>query len=202
MRPFSQACENNKRPILSILQQYLTDACTLLEIGSGTGQHAVFFAEHLPHVQWQPTDLGVALSGMRMWFESSSSNNLLPPLALDVRETDWPVVEMSCAFTANTIHIMDEIAVTQLFVGVGARLLPGGLFFTYGPFIYQGQYTSPSNQEFDRWLKARDPSSGIKSVEVLKAQAKEVGLRLLADHDMPANNQLLVWQKIEREING
>ena len=196
MQPFSQACENNKQPILSVLQQYLQKPLTVWEIGSGTGQHAVYLAEKLPHIQWQPTDLAASLAGIKRWIDGSQTNNLLPPLFLDVCASPWPTDEMAAAFTANTIHIMNDTATREMFLGVGSRLLPDGLFFTYGPFLYGGRYTSDSNQTFDQWLKERDPSSGIKEIEILKTDAARVGLSLVNDHKMPANNQLLVWKKV------
>lgn len=202
MRPFSHACENNKQPILSVLQNYLQQPLTLQkplkiwEIGSGTGQHAVYFSQQLPHIQWQPTDLKPALAGINLWIDESQTDNLLRPLLLDVCSLQWPTNEMGAAFTANTIHIMSDTATRNMFLGVGSRLLPGGLFFTYGPFLYKGRYTSDSNQTFDQWLKERDPLSGIKEIEVLKTHAASVGLSLVKDHNMPANNQLLVWKKV------
>ena len=196
MRPFSQACENNKQPILLVLQPYLQRPLKLWEIGSGTGQHAAYFAQNLPHIQWQPTDLTPALAGIKLWVDESQTDNLLLPLFLDVCEVRWPTSEMAAVFTANTIHIMNDDATREMFLGVGSRLLPGGLFFTYGPFLYEGRYTSDSNQTFDQWLKARDPSSGIKEIAVLKSHAARFGLSLVRDHKMPANNQLLVWKKV------
>lgn len=195
MGPFSQACENNKQPILTVLKEYLDQPLTVWEIGSGTGQHAAHFSQHLPHIRWQPTDLPTALPGIAQWREAAGADNFLPELALDVSSVEWPVNEMAAVYTANTIHIVSTSTAKDLFEGVGARLITKGVFFTYGPFMYDGQYTSASNQRFDQVLKARDPNSGIKAVELLLSYAKTQGLTLIKDHAMPANNQLLVWQK-------
>lgn len=196
MRPFSQACENNKAPILARLRPYLKPSVTVWEIGSGTGQHAVYFAEQMPHIQWQPTDLPDALPGITAWMLDSPAKNVAQPLVLDVCEQPWPADDMDMVYTANTIHIIEEAAVAALFEGIGRLLKVGGLFFIYGPFIYGGAYTSESNAQFDLWLKARDPNRGIKSLEGLEVLGRRTGLRLKADHAMPANNQLLVWEKI------
>lgn len=196
MLPFSQACENNKKPILDHLRGYLKAPIRVWEIGSGTGQHAAYFSEQLPHIRWQPTDLPAALPGIAQWRATVATDNFLPALALDVTMGDWPTDEMSAVYTANTIHIISAAAVKNLFEGVGARLVPEGLFFTYGPFLYDGSYTSESNESFDQWLKERDPHSGIKAIETLKAHASEFDMVLIKDHGMPANNQLLVWQKL------
>ena len=191
----SEACERNKDPILRILTGVLARCRGVLEIGSGTGQHAVHFATHLPHLRWQPSDRPEYLPGLRERIAHDGPPNLLPPLELDARNLPWPVSRFDAVFTANTLHIMEWAAVEDLFRGVGAVLDTPGVFCVYGPFRYGGHYTSASNAEFDKYLQARDPLSGIRDFEDVNNLAGEQGLYLLEDHAMPANNQLLVWHK-------
>jgi SAM-dependent methyltransferase len=189
----SEACERNKGPILAILASALANSRKVLEIGSGTGQHAVHFAAHLPHLLWQPSDTGAYLAGLRERIAGEGTPNLLPALELDVRDQPWQVESVDAIFTANTLHIMGWAAVQDLFRGVGA--IAPALLCIYGPFRYGGKYTSASNSEFDHYLRARDPESGIRGFEDVNTLSGEQGLSLLADHAMPANNQLLIWQK-------
>lgn len=189
----SEACERNKGPILAILASAFANTRKVLEIGSGTGQHAVHFAAHLPHLLWQPSDTGTYLAGLRERIAGEGTPNLLPALELDVRDQPWQVDSVDAIFTANTLHIMGWAAVQDLFRGVGA--VAPALLCIYGPFRYGGKYTSASNSEFDRYLRARDPESGIRDFEDVNTLSGEQGLHLLADHAMPANNQLLIWQK-------
>lgn len=196
MLPFSEACERNKGPLLEILQTlFAPPVRTVLEIGSGTGQHAVYFARNLPHLIWQPTDMtGLADLNERIRLEGSP--NVRPAIALDVRDEPWPVSRTDAIFSANTLHIMSWECVQHFFRGVGQVLAPGGLLCVYGPFCYEGRYTSDSNAEFDRYLKARDPLSGIRDAEAVDQLAAEHGLQLIADHPMPANNQTRVWRHV------
>jgi cyclopropane fatty-acyl-phospholipid synthase-like methyltransferase len=191
----SEAAERNKAPILAILAQAFAHSRRVLEIGSGTGQHAVHFAAHLPHLTWQPTDRGEYLEGLRARLAREGTPNLRPPLELDVRNLPWQVEPVDAIFTANTLHIMSRSAVEDLFRGVGAVLVAPAVLCIYGPFRYNGQYTSASNAEFDRYLKARDPQSGIRDFTDVNTLSSQQGLSLLADHSMPANNQLLIWHK-------
>lgn len=191
----SEACERNKGPILRILAEALARSRAVLEIGSGTGQHAVHFATHLPHLSWQPSDRAEYLPGLRERIAREGPANLRAAVELDVREFPWQVDPVDAVFTANTLHIMDWAAVQDLFRGVGAVLSAPGVFCAYGPFRYGGHYTSASNAEFDAYLKARDPRSGIRNFEDVNILSSEQGLRLLADHPLPANNQLLLWHK-------
>jgi cyclopropane fatty-acyl-phospholipid synthase-like methyltransferase len=191
----SEAAERNKAPILAILAQAFAHSRRVLEIGSGTGQHAVHFAAHLPHLTWQPTDRGEYLEGLRARLAQEGTPNLRPPLELDVRSLPWQVEPVDAIFTANTLHIMSRSAVADLFRGVGAVLVAPAVLCIYGPFRYNGQYTSASNAEFDRYLKARDPQSGIRDFTDVNTLSSQQGLSLLADHSMPANNQLLIWHK-------
>ncbi len=194
--PFSQACENNKAPILAVLKQYLTEAASVLEIGSGTGQHAVFFAERLPQLRWQTSDRCHMLPGITAWQAQAGLPNLPPPLELDVAVWPWPVLETDVVFSANTAHIMSWPLVKALVDGVGRVLHADGLFMLYGPFNYDGRHTSESNAQFDRMLRTRDPESGIRDIEALVLHADKAGLEIIADHAMPANNRLLVWRRV------
>jgi len=192
--PFSQACENNKRAILAVLRSCFVDRDSVLEIGSGTGQHAVYFSENLKHIQWQPTDREEYLEGLIGRIEQEGPSNLLQPLKLDVNDV-WPVTATSAIYSANTVHIMSWQEVEKLFTSLQSVLKPQGIFCLYGPFNYNNNYSSDSNRTFDQWLKTRDPDSGIRNFEAIDRLAKEAGLYLLNDHVMPANNQLLVWKK-------
>ncbi|SDJ11717.1 Protein of unknown function [Ferrimonas sediminum] len=188
--PFSQSCENNKDPILKRLQQAFSGVSRVLEIGSGTGQHAVYFAEHLPHLHWQPSDQGEYLNGLALRLAAASLPNLASEIELDV-EGDWPTQRFDAAFTANTCHIMAWPLVEKLFAGVALRLEAGGVFCVYGPFNEGGRFSSDSNASFDQWLKQRDPVSGIRDLEAIVALAGRHGLQLQCNHAMPANNRLL-----------
>jgi len=194
----SEACERNKGPILRILEDAFAHSREVLEIGSGTGQHAVHFAAHLPHLAWQPTDRGDYLPGLRERIAREGTPNLRPPTELDVREAPWRVGRFDAVFTANTLHIMGWTAVEDLFRGIGAHLDAPGTVCIYGPFRYGGRYTSQSNAEFDEYLRGTYPDGGIRDFEQVCALAQEQGLELVADHPMPANNQLIVWRKRER----
>jgi SAM-dependent methyltransferase len=191
----SDACERNKGPILEILSGAFARSRKVLEIGSGTGQHATHFAAHLPHLIWQPSDTGDYLTGLRERISHEGTPNLRAPLELDVRDLPWPVEPVDAIFTANTLHIMSWDAVKDLFRGIGAVMSGPGTLCIYGPFRYGGRFTSSSNAEFDRYLRARDPDSGIRDFEEVNTLSSEQGLSLLADHPMPANNQLIIWHK-------
>lgn len=193
MKPFAESCEQNKWPILDVLRQEFAQATRVLEIGSGTGQHAVFFAQQLPHLLWQTSDVAEYHAGIRDWLDEAGLHNVRPPLRLDVLADAWPQQSFDAVFSANTVHIMGWPEVEAMFAGIGAVLELGGRFCLYGPFNYGGRFTSDSNARFDQWLKARDPRSGVRNVEDLVALADAAGLRLLRDHAMPANNRSLVW---------
>lgn len=195
MLPFSAACERNKDPILEVLRARFADRTSVLEIGSGTGQHAVHFARALGHLSWHPTEQLAYLADLAERVRLEGPQNLRIPTLLDVRQSVWPVRSVDAVFTANTLHIMSWPEVLALYKGVGAVLAPGGVFCVYGPFRYQGRYTSDSNQEFDRMLQERDPNSGLRDIEAVTTLALQYGMRLDADHDLPANNRLLVFAK-------
>ena len=194
-RPFSEACENNKAPILAVLRELLGECRRVLEIGSGTGQHAVHFARHLPRLQWQPTDLAESLPGIENWMRYAALENILPPVELDVSQPEWPLGRFCAGFSANTAHIMGWPEVERMFEGLSRHLVDGAPFALYGPFNYGGQYTAESNQRFDRWLKARNPVSGLKDLDDLLALAARTGFALEDDFEMPVNNRLLVWRR-------
>lgn len=194
-KPYSQACENNKKPILAVLQQVFANARTVVEFGSGTGQHAAYFAAEMPWLVWQPTDRQENLAGIAAWREEVSLPNLREPLELDVDQPRWPVDGADAVFSANTCHIMSWPQVERLVAGVGNILAHDGFFCLYGPFNYAGQYTSASNADFDAMLRARDPASGLRGIEAMHRLTAAAGLEPEADHAMPANNRLLVWRK-------
>jgi cyclopropane fatty-acyl-phospholipid synthase-like methyltransferase len=191
----AESCERNKEPILRVLQRELARARSVLEIGSGTGQHAVYFAAHLPHLTWQASEVPALLPALEARLRLEGATNLPAALALDVRASPWPCAPVDAIFSANTLHIMGMDGVRDFFRGAGTVLGPHGTVCVYGPFNYGGRFTSDSNAQFDAWLKARDPCSGIRDFEALEALAGDAGLALAADHAMPANNRTLVWRR-------
>ena len=196
--PFSEACERNKGPILEVLQRWLgRQAGVVLEIGAGTGQHAVHFARNLPRLSWQPTERLESLASLTARIELEGTCNLLAPLELEVEQMTWPCAadSVDAVYTANTLHIVSWPQVQALFRGVGRVLRDDGLLIVYGPFRYGGQFTSHSNSVFDAALRSRDPLSGIRDFEAVDALAAAQGLRLVEDCAMPANNQALVWRR-------
>jgi len=196
MKPYAESCDQNREAILAVLQPRLAGAESLLEIGSGTGQHAVYFAAALPQLRWQTSDRADNHPGIHAWLDEARLANVLPPLALDVADaTAWPASQYQAVFTANTVHIMGEAEVQALFAGVGRVLAAGGRFLVYGPFNYGGRYSSDSNARFDQWLKARDPRSGIKDLDWLRSLAAAADMVLEEDIGMPANNRTLVWRR-------
>jgi SAM-dependent methyltransferase len=193
--PCSEASERNKGPILAILEKVLTDPGLVLEIGAGTGQHAVHFARHLPHLDWLPTDQREWLGPLGERVRLEGTANLKAPLELDVNSADWPLASADIVYSANTLHIIAWKETEALFRGVGRVLAPRGRLVLYGPFRFGGDYTSASNAAFDAYLKRRDAASGIRDFEAVDALAGTEGLRLEANHAMPANNQLLLWRR-------
>lgn len=194
MKRFSDACERNREPILAILRRVFADRTSVLEIGSGTGQHAAYFAPALPHLAWQPSDVAENLPSIRTWREEAQTPRLLEPVELDV-DRPFPAVEADAVFSANTCHIMSWQQVERFFAGIGKLLPSGGVLALYGPFHYGGKPTSPSNAEFDEWLRNRDPNSGIRDFEAIAALAQRHGMVLREDNAMPANNHLLVFDR-------
>jgi len=195
VKPFSEACERNREPILEVLREAFATARRVLEIGSGTGQHAVFFAEALPHLLWQTADLPEAHAGILSWLEEAAMPNVLAPLELDVNRFDWQGARYDAVFSANTAHILSWPEVEQMFAGVGMALPEGGVFCLYGPFKQGGRHTSESNARFDAALRERDPRMGLRDVQELRRLAERHGLILERDVAMPASNRTLVWRR-------
>jgi SAM-dependent methyltransferase len=191
MLPLSEACERNKGPILEVLRSAFADRKQVLEIGSGTGQHAVHFAAELPHLTWHPTEQLKYLPDLGARIKQEGGVNLRAPAVLDVKQAIWPLRSADAVFTANTLHIMSWAEVLELFRGLGGILSAGGVLCIYGPFRYDGRYTSDSNRDFDRMLQERDPLSGLRDIHAVTAVAAPYGIALKTDHDLPANNRLL-----------
>ena len=196
-KPFSPSCERNAGPILEVLRRHLGGARTVLEVGSGTGQHAVHFAAALPWLQWQASDRAGNLPGIRAWLDEAGLPNTPAPLELDV-DRGFPGERFDAVFSANTLHIMGWPQVQAFFSGVERVLDAGGALVVYGPFNYGGAYTSESNREFDRWLGERDAASAIRDFEAVDRLAAGAGLVLVEDVAMPANNRCLVWRRVPR----
>ncbi|MGB1111115.1 MAG: DUF938 domain-containing protein [Gammaproteobacteria bacterium] len=195
-KPYSESCDQNREPILAVLREVFADRTRVLELGSGTGQHAAWFPQHLPHLHWQPSDLPGNLLGIRLWLEEATLSNVADPIAIDANDNPWPGVQADAVFTANTFHIMGWEECRECIAKVGALLPSGGVFAIYGPFNYEGRFTSESNARFQDWLKARDPRSGIRDFEAIARDAAEAGMDLLKDYEMPANNRTLVFRKL------
>lgn len=196
MKPFSQSCENNKKPILSELSPFFADRKQVLEVGSGTGQHAVHFAKAMPHLQWQCGDLPENHHGIMQWINDEQIANIKKPLNTNAELPHWNIGQVDCAFSANTLHIMSWENVQRLFKHLDEVLLPSAKLAVYGPFNYKGEFTSESNVRFDQWLKQNAVHQGIRDFEAVNALAEGIGLQLLADNEMPANNRLLFWQRL------
>jgi cyclopropane fatty-acyl-phospholipid synthase-like methyltransferase len=196
MLPFSEACERNKGPILEVLRAAFADRTQVLEIGSGTGQHAVHFAAHLTHLTWHPTEQLAYLADLASRVKLEGTRNLRQPTVLDVKQSIWPLRSVDALFSANTLHIMGWSEVEAMFRGIDAVLPPHGVVCIYGPFRYEGRYTSDSNRDFDLMLKDRDPLSGLRDMTEINALAGRHALRLRADHDLPANNRLLEFVRL------
>ena len=196
MLPISEPCERNKDAILDLLKRVFGDRTSVLEIGSGTGQHACYFAQNLPHLNWQPSDFGEYLPGLEARLNLSELSNLSSALELDVRTGNVPQGNFDAVFSANSLHIMSAESVECFFSLVGTVLKVGGLLTIYGPFNYNGAYSSESNERFDGWLKSQNPERAIRGFEWVDSLAKEARFECLEDNAMPANNRLLVWRKL------
>ena len=192
---FAAAAERNAAPLLEILRHEFADSRSVLEIGSGTGQHAVTFAGQLPHLSWQPSDVAENCPGIKAWISDSKLDNVLPPIELDVRDNDAGDAQFDAAFSANTAHIMDLDAVQRMFGVLGKALEPGGLFCLYGPFCIDGQFNTPSNEAFDASLRQRDASMGIRDLEVLDLFAMINRMQRERLYAMPSNNYAVLWRK-------
>ncbi|MBW2423600.1 MAG: DUF938 domain-containing protein [Deltaproteobacteria bacterium] len=190
------ATHRNREPILAVLSRWLIEPAAVLEIASGTGQHAVFFAERLPHVEWQPSERDPeGLASIEAWVVDSGLPNVTRPIALDACAEAWSVGQVDAIFNANMIHIAPWEVALGLFEGAGRVLRPGGLLFLYGPFRMAGEHTAPSNAAFDADLRRRDPRWGVRDVEAVEAVAERAGLFLVEHDELPANNRLLVFRR-------
>lgn len=193
-KPISQACERNRDPLLAVLRESFRDRSAVLEIGSGTGQHAVHFAGALPYLIWQTSDRAEYLRGISMWLDEAALSNTPPPLVFDVN-LNWPTQRFDAIFSANTLHIMSWIEVERLFARLPDVMAQSAKLVIYGPFNYAGQFTSDSNARFDATLKQQAAHQGLRDQEAVIALADQIGLRLLEDRAMPANNRCLIWQR-------
>lgn len=194
-KPYSPASQRNRDPILAVLREHFVDREQVLEIGSGTGQHAVHFAAALPHLRWQTSDRAENLGGIRAWLDEAALTNTPAPLELDVTQRQWPAQRYDAVYSANTVHIMSWPEVELLFARLPEVMTAQARLALYGPFNYGGRHTSDSNAAFDASLKASVPHRGIRDFEAVDALARGIGLELLEDRAMPANNRCLVWQR-------
>ncbi len=194
MKQYSAACDQNKDPILKVIKPLLLNAKSVLEVGSGTGQHCVYFAKELPHLTWQASDQSMYLPSVNAWIDDAKLANTPKEIELNV-DLNWPEDKYQAIYSANTVHIMSWEMVLNFFKGVGQVLDKGGVFILYGPFNYNGEYTSANNANFDLWLKDQNPLSAIRDFESLDELAKLHNLILTDDIEMPANNRVLVWKK-------
>lgn len=192
-KPFSQSCAENQQVILDTISSYLQGGVNVLEIGSGTGQHAVYFCSKIPQLIWQTSDQADSLPGINAWIDEANLSNLIRPVELDVGSY-WPEKKYDVVFSANTLHIMNQAQVEQCMLGCAKCLKHQAYLIIYGPFNYNGSYTSSSNENFDGWLKSRDPESGIKHFEWINKLAQGRSLQLVDDIAMPANNRVLIWK--------
>lgn len=194
-KPFSSACERNREPILAVLRERFAAVRSVLEVGSGTGQHAVHFAAALPHLVWQTSDLAANLPGIRHWLDDAALPNTPEPLVFDV-DAGWPTARFDAVFSANTLHIMGWAEVERLFAGLPGLLTPRGLLTIYGPFKVDGRFSGASDAGFDAALRTGDPRRGLRDIEAVHALARGAGLVPVEDRAMPANNRCLTWQSI------
>lgn len=195
-KAFAPAAERNREPILDVLRRVLPATGIVLEVASGTGQHAAYFARHVPRLRWQPTDASTeALVSIRAWVDDAPGDNLLPPIELDVRWPEWPIRDANAILCINMIHISPWETTEALFVGAQRLLRPGCALITYGPYRLHGEHTAPSNAAFDQNLRSRDSSWGVRDIDELTALANRTGLSLGERVDMPANNMTLIWRR-------
>jgi len=197
-KPFSEYAERNSGPILEVLRNEFSNCKTILEVGSGTGQHAVRFASELPNLCWQPSDLDDNHNGISAWVSDSGLSNLLPPISFDVLTADVDVAFVDGVYSANTAHIMSVDAVAKMFCLVGKALSPLGVFCLYGPFRQGGEFNTASNAAFDESLRAVNAEMGIRDIESLDDLGSEHGLSRERLYAMPANNQIAVWRKTSK----
>lgn len=202
MKPYSESCEKNQVPILEALQEIFVNQQHVLEIASGTGQHAVYFGRALPHLTWQTSELAQNHAGILAWLNEVQLPNVLPPVAIDVNDDRWPIEIVDTVFNANTVHIISWSEVERMFAGIARILSTGGILCLYGPYNYKGKFTSESNAHFDAWLKSRNKNSGVRDFEAINRLAETYGLFLLRDVAMPSNNRTLVWQRAPNTLEA
>lgn len=196
MEGFSQAADNNKAPITAVLTEWLSGDAHLLEVGSGAGQHAIHCAAALDEVRWQPTERDEVLPLLTRNIAGYGSPNIRTPVALDLAQGNWPDETFDAVYSANVMHIVSEALGENLIRGAAQVLAPGGLLLLYGPYKYAGEFTTPSNADFDDWLKARNPESGVRDFEWVCGLAADVELAFVEDRAMPANNQFLLFRRL------
>lgn len=196
--PFSEACERNKQPIVEALREILIEPGLVLEVGAGTGQHAVHFARELPHLTWQPSDLADNLPAIEARRREAGLDNLLPPIELDAAAGPWPADPLAAIFAANVTHIMSWSGVQALFAAA-ARLLAGGPLVIYGPFNHAGAFTSPGNRALDEWARTTFPGGGLRDRQAVEALADAHGMVIRPVRQLPANNLLLQFDVVEDE---
>lgn len=194
-KPFSSACERNREPILAVLRTFFADRQRVIEIGSGTGQHAVHFAHALPQLEWQTTDRAENISGIRAWLDEAALPNTPPPLELDVAASAWPATMFDAVFSANTLHILAWREVEALFAALPCVTSATAKLAIYGPFNVDGAFSSASNAAFDGSLRLRALHMGIRDSAAVDALALDAGFVLVNDVAMPANNRLRLWQR-------
>ena len=195
MERYSPAAEKNKTPILEELRDRLAPTARVLEVGSGSGQHALHFTEALPELRWQPTEHPAVMPALEANLGAAGREAILQPLALDLAADSWPTGPFDAVYAANVMHIVSVPLGEALLRGAASVLGEGGQLLLYGPYRFDGAFTTESNAEFDQWLKARDPASGVRDFEAVAAAAEAVGLVLEDNRAMPSNNQLLCFRR-------
>lgn len=199
-KPFAPAPERNKGAILRVIQEEFRNCSSVLEIGSGTGQHAVHFAAELAHLTWQTSDVEENHAGIRAWLRDAALQNVRDPLVLDVCTASASEGEYDGVFSANTAHIMSFAAVEKMFALVGSSLSGDGVFVLYGPFRQEGEFNTLSNARFHESLRQNDAGMGIRHLEDLDRLAVAGGMRRSRLYAMPANNHIVAWRKVEAGI--
>ncbi len=200
-KPYAIACERNREPILAVLRQCLPESGRVLEIGSGTGQHAAYFSSAFPNLEWLPSDLPHNLEGISLWREEAGEN-CLAPISLDLLSDKLELPSADAIVCINTLHIVAWQGACRLFAGAGRVLAPGQGMYLYGPYRYADRPLEPSNVQFDQWLKARDPVSGIRNYEDLARIARDQGFVLDFDVPMPANNRSLCFKRVTPQLSA
>lgn len=193
-KPYALSCDKNSAPILEVLKDYLPGHHALLEVGAGTGQHAVFMAPHFKELTWTLADLQDRHEGIQMWLKDFPRANVEGPVEYEVGKDPLPEGDFDVVFTANTLHIMPWSLCLQLFDDLSV-LKNDSLFIVYGAFNYEGKYTSESNENFDKWIKGKFPGGGIRDFEKIEEELRSRRFSLVKDHEMPANNRMLIFQK-------